>query len=96
MAVNEPLTFFYRHQCERSRQHWSLLPPGATGPNFNHRVFIVSAKRVLNIARALLGNVARLIVLELEGGAKDVTEWFNQGHSELESIALLDSEEVSR
>jgi putative DNA primase/helicase len=53
-------------------------------------------KRVLNIARALLGNVARLIVLELEGGAKDVTEWFSQGHSELELIALLDGEEVSR
>jgi len=38
-------------------------------------------KRVLRIARALLGNVSRLIILELEGGAKDVTEWFDQGHS---------------
>jgi putative DNA primase/helicase len=53
-------------------------------------------KRVLNIARALLGKVARLVVLELEGGAKDVTEWFSQGHSELELIAQLDGEEVSR
>lgn len=53
-------------------------------------------KRVLNIARALLGKVARLVVLELEGGSKDVTEWFGQGHSELELIALLDGEEVSR
>ena len=53
-------------------------------------------KRVLNIARALLGKVARLVVLELEGGAKDATEWFGQGHSELELIALLDGEEVSR
>jgi hypothetical protein len=52
-------------------------------------------KRVLNIARALLGNVARLVVLELEGG-KDVTEWFADGHSELELIAQLDGEEVSR
>jgi DNA primase len=52
-------------------------------------------KRVLNIARALLGQVARLVVLELEGGSKDVTEWFGQGHSELELIAQLDSEEVS-
>jgi hypothetical protein len=51
---------------------------------------------VLNIARALLGKVARLVVLELEGGSKDVTEWFSQGHSELELIAQLDSEEVSR
>jgi putative DNA primase/helicase len=53
-------------------------------------------KRVLNIARALLGKVARLVVLELEGGSKDVTEWFGQGHSELELIAQLDGEEVSR
>lgn len=52
-------------------------------------------KRVLNIARALLGRVARLVVLELEGGAKDVTDWFGQGHSELELIAQLDGEEVS-
>jgi 5S rRNA maturation endonuclease (ribonuclease M5) len=53
-------------------------------------------KRVLNIARALLGKVARLVVLELEGGSKDVTEWSSQGHSELELIAQLDGEKVSR
>lgn len=53
-------------------------------------------KRVVRIARALLGNVSRLVVLELEGVAKDVTDWFNQGHSELELIAQLDGEEVSR
>jgi putative DNA primase/helicase len=53
-------------------------------------------KRVLSIARALLRKVARLVVLELEGGSKDVTEWFGQGHSELELIAQLDGEEVSR
>jgi len=53
-------------------------------------------KRVVNIARALLGKVARLIVLELEGGAKDVSEWFGRGHSELELIAMLDGDEVSR
>ena len=53
-------------------------------------------KRVLNIARALLGKVARLVVLELEGGSKDVTEWFGQGHSDLELIEQLDGEEVSR
>jgi hypothetical protein len=53
-------------------------------------------KRVLGIARALLGKVARLIVLELEGGAKDVTDWFERGHSELELIAQLDGEEVNR
>lgn len=53
-------------------------------------------KRVLNVARILLGKVARLVVLELEGGSKDVTEWFSQGHSELELIAQLDGEAVSR
>jgi len=52
-------------------------------------------KRVLNIARALLRKVARLVVLELEGGSKDITEWFSQGHSELELIAQLDGKEVS-
>jgi DNA primase len=52
-------------------------------------------KRVLNIARALLGKGARLVVLELEGG-KDVTEWFDRGHSEVELIAQLDSAEVSQ
>ncbi len=52
-------------------------------------------KRVARIARALLGNVERLVILELEVG-KDVTDWFARGHSELELIALLDGEGVSR
>jgi hypothetical protein len=51
--------------------------------------------RALTIARALLGKVARLVVLELEG-AKDVTEWFARGHSELELIAELDGKEVAQ
>ncbi len=41
--------------------------------------------RVLRIARALLGNAARIIVMDLDGG-KDVTDWFEAGHSELELI----------
>ena len=53
-------------------------------------------KRVLNIARALLGKVVRLVVLELEGGSKDVTEWFREGHSELELIEQMDGKGVSR
>jgi hypothetical protein len=53
-------------------------------------------KRVVTIARALFGNVARLVVLELEGGSKDITEWFAQGHSELELIASLEFKGVSR
>jgi len=35
--------------------------------------------------------VARLNILELEGGAKDITDWFNQGHSELELIAQIET-----
>jgi DNA primase len=53
-------------------------------------------KRVLNIARAVLGKVARLFVLELEGEAKDVTDWFSQGHSELELIAQVEGQEVNQ
>ena len=51
-------------------------------------------QHVMRIARALRGKVARGIILELEDG-HDVTEWFQRGHSELELIALLDTEEVS-
>jgi putative DNA primase/helicase len=53
-------------------------------------------QRVLTIARALLGNAVRLVILELEGGAKDATEWFEQGHSEVELIAELDGKEMTR
>lgn len=53
-------------------------------------------QRVVEIARALVGKVARLVVLELEGGAKDISDWFSQGHSEVELIAELDREQVSR
>ncbi len=52
-------------------------------------------RRALTIARALLGKVARLVVLELPG-AKDASEWFARGHSELELIAQLDSKEVAQ
>jgi putative DNA primase/helicase len=51
--------------------------------------------RVARIARALFGNVARLLILELEG-AKDVSEWFQRGHSECELIAQLDEKGVSK
>jgi 5S rRNA maturation endonuclease (ribonuclease M5) len=49
--------------------------------------------RVKTIGRALLGKVTRLLYLELEDG-KDVSEWFERGHSELELIRLLDPEEI--
>lgn len=51
-------------------------------------------KRVARIARALLGNVERLVILELDDG-KDVTDWFARGHSGLEVVAQLDCEGVS-
>ncbi len=52
-------------------------------------------ERVARIARALVGRVARLTILELEG-AKDVTDWFRSGHSECELIAQLEDREVAR
>jgi len=51
--------------------------------------------RVARIARALIGSVARLTILQLEG-AKDITEWFQRGHSECELIAQLEGSEVSQ
>jgi putative DNA primase/helicase len=52
-------------------------------------------QRVLTIARALLGHAAQIIVLELEDG-KDVSEWFEHGHSELELIAQVQDQEVGQ
>jgi putative DNA primase/helicase len=46
-------------------------------------------ERAARIARALLGRVTRLVILELEG-AKDITEWFERGHGELELIELVE------
>lgn len=46
-------------------------------------------ERVALIARALVGHVARLVILELDDG-KDVTEWFEKRHSELELIELAE------
>jgi putative DNA primase/helicase len=51
-------------------------------------------QRVIRIARALVGQVAKLIILELED-AKDATEWFERGHSELELIAQIEGQEVA-
>jgi len=46
-------------------------------------------ERAARIARALLGRVTRLVILELES-ANDVTEWFERGHGELELIELVE------
>jgi DNA primase len=45
--------------------------------------------RAARIARALIGRVTRLVILEIEG-AKDVTEWFDKGHGELELVELVE------
>lgn len=52
-------------------------------------------RRVLRIARALLGVAAKIIVLELDG-AKDISEWFEQGHSETYLIAQVEGEAVKQ
>jgi hypothetical protein len=52
-------------------------------------------QRAVTIARALLGKVARLIVWEPEG-AKDISDWFARGHSELELIGQIEGEAVNR
>ena len=41
----------------------------------------VGRRRVLAIARALLGHAARIVVFEIDG-AKDITDWFAAGHTE--------------
>jgi putative DNA primase/helicase len=46
-------------------------------------------ERAARIARSLLHRVMRLAILELDG-AKDVSEWFEKGHGELELIELLE------
>jgi putative DNA primase/helicase len=52
-------------------------------------------QRVLTIARALRGHASRTIILELEDG-KDVSDWFERGHSEAELVALVEDEEVRK
>jgi len=52
-------------------------------------------QRVLQIARALLEHASRIVVFEPED-AKDITEWFERGHSELELISIIDPEVVSQ
>jgi len=52
-------------------------------------------RRVLTISRALLGKAARIIVWDPEDG-KDITEWFERGHSEVELTALVEGEAVNR
>jgi putative DNA primase/helicase len=52
-------------------------------------------QRVIKIARALLGHAARIIVVRLPD-AKDVSEWFERGHSELELVEIVERHEANR
>jgi len=49
-------------------------------------------QRVLTIARALLGYARRIIALELRDG-KDISEWFDRGHCEVELVELIEKKE---
>ena len=42
-----------------------------------------------------MGHAAQIVVLELEDG-KDISDWFERGHSELELIAQVQGQEVSQ
>jgi 5S rRNA maturation endonuclease (ribonuclease M5) len=46
-------------------------------------------RRVLAISRALIGSAAKIVVHEVNG-AKDLSAWFDQGHSELQLISELE------
>jgi 5S rRNA maturation endonuclease (ribonuclease M5) len=53
-------------------------------------------ERVARIARVLYGNVGRLVILTLDDSrAKDITDWFELGHSELELVEMLDGQGVT-
>ena len=49
-------------------------------------------ERAEHVARALLGHASRIVILHdiHQHGAKDVSEWFERGHSECELIAILE------
>lgn len=56
---------------------------------------LAGRQRVLTIARELLGRAARIIVVELSDG-KDISEWFERGHSELELVELVERQEAKQ
>ena len=47
-------------------------------------------QRAAAIARALLGQAAKIIALEVDDDCKDISEWFDRGHSETELIECLE------
>lgn len=50
-------------------------------------------RRVLRIARHLVAQDIRLFVLDLGEESKDITDWFDAGHSEVELIGKLNHSE---
>jgi putative DNA primase/helicase len=77
--------------------------PSFTDALRDHEVILIpdndvaGRERVLRIARALTGSVAKLVILTLDDpGVKDVSDWFDAGHSEVELVAMLDGEQVSQ
>jgi hypothetical protein len=48
------------------------------------------------VIRALTGHASKLIVLEVDDGCKDISDWFARGHSELELIAHIEADGVSQ
>jgi putative DNA primase/helicase len=50
-------------------------------------------ERAKQIARALMGRASRILILDdiHRGGAKDISDWFLAGHSEIELIAMLEA-----
>jgi len=49
----------------------------------------------VTIARALVGNTGEIIVLELPDG-KDISDWFDRGHSEVELTCLIEEKEKGK
>jgi DNA primase len=49
-------------------------------------------KRALDISRAVLGTAAKIRLIDLPKENKDITDWFEAGHSECELIAMVEGE----
>ena len=52
-------------------------------------------ERVLRITRSLLGHASKIVVFEPDG-AKDISDWFERGHSKVKLIALIEGQGASQ
>ncbi|MBK9171071.1 MAG: hypothetical protein IPM24_26930 [Bryobacterales bacterium] len=48
------------------------------------------ADHAVKVARSLLGIAASISIITLPGNAKDISDWFAEGHSECELIAIVE------